>query len=98
MVPVLLIIPGFFIGQLATDDPDALIAKIGSLIPLWAPMVMPIRAAVGNVPLWEIALSVGLIVVSIYGLVKLGGRIYAGAILKIGSKVKLRDAWRAASS
>jgi hypothetical protein len=28
--------------------------------------------------------------------IPLAGRLYAGAILRIGARVKLRDAWRAA--
>ena len=96
MVPVLMIVPGFFFGQIATENPDALLAKIGSLFPLWSPMVMPVRSAVGDVPLWEIGLSILLIIAGVYGLVRLGGRIYTGAILKLGTKVRLREAWRAA--
>jgi ABC-2 type transport system permease protein len=96
MLPVLLILPGFFFGQIATESPDALLAKIGSLFPLWAPMVMPVRSAVGDVPVWEVALSVALLILGTWALIRLGARIYTGAILKIGTKVKLREAWRAA--
>jgi ABC-2 type transport system permease protein len=98
MVPVLMIIPGFFFGQVATESPDTLMAKIGSLVPLWSPMVMPVRSAVSEVPLWEVGLAVLFLILGIYGLVRFGGRIYTGAILKIGSKVRLREAWRAARS
>jgi hypothetical protein len=31
-------------------------------------------------------------------LIPLAGRIYSGAVLRTGSAVKLRDAWRAAQS
>ena len=33
-------------------------------------------------------------VVTIYGMVQLAGRIYAGAVLRFGGRVRLRDAWR----
>ena len=97
LVPVMLIVPGFFFGQIAAESPDALLARIGSLVPMWSPMVMPVRAAVSDVPTWEVVLAIGIVVVSVYGLVRLGGRIYTGAILKLGSKVRLRDAWRASN-
>jgi len=45
---------------------------------------------------WEIALSILLILVAIYGMIRLGGRVYQGAVLQIGAKVRIRDAWRAA--
>ena len=97
LVPVMLIVPGFFFGQIAAESPDALLARIGSLVPMWSPMVMPVRAAVSDVPIWEVVLAIGIVVVSVYGLVRLGGRIYTGAILNLGSKVRLRDAWRASN-
>lgn len=93
MVPVLMIVPAFFFGQIATQAPDALIARIGSLVPVWSPMVMPVRAAVGAVSAWEVAASIALVLASIYGLTLLGGRIYRGAILRLGTRVRLREAW-----
>ncbi len=96
MIPVLLLIPGFFISILALDDPTTTLVRITSLIPPTSPMVMPTRMAVTSVPLWEVAVSVGLLLAATYGLIRLGGRIYAGAILRLGAKVRLRDAWKAA--
>ena len=96
MVPVLMIVPGFFFGQIATQSPDAFVSKFASMFPLWSPMVMPVRSAVGDVAMWEIGASVLLLILATYGLARFGGRIYTGAILKIGTKVKLGEAWRAA--
>jgi ABC-2 type transport system permease protein len=59
-----------------------------------APLVMPIRIARGEVALWEVALALALTAAAIYALVRLGGRVYAGAVLRTGAKVRLRDAWR----
>ena len=96
MLPVLLILPGFFVAQLALVNPAGWIARTTSFVPLWSPMVMAVRATTSDVPLWEIALSVALIVVTTYGLIRLGGRIYRGAILQSGTRTRLRAAWRAA--
>ena len=41
-------------------------------------------------------LMIVLIVAATYGMIRLGGRIYRGAVLQIGAKVRIRDAWRAA--
>lgn len=98
MMPVVLLVPGFFFAQLATDDPDSTLAVVASFIPLWSPMVMPTRAAVGDVPVWELLLAVALIVATAFLLIRAGGRIYTGAILSLGAKVRLRDAWRASSA
>jgi ABC-2 type transport system permease protein len=98
MLPVVLLVPGFFFAQLAAEDPESTLAVVSSLVPLWSPMVMPTRAAVGDVPIWELALAVALIAASAYVLIRAGGRIYTGAILSLGAKVKLREAWRASSA
>ncbi|MDH3517568.1 MAG: ABC transporter permease [Acidimicrobiia bacterium] len=98
MVPVLLLLPGYFISLLMLDDPDSLLARITSIIPPTSPLVMPVRAAVTDVPAWEMALAIALVIASTYGLIRLGGRIYQGSILRLGAKVKVRDAWRSSES
>ena len=44
---------------------------------------------------WEIALAVVLMLVAIALIVRLGGRIYAGALLRTGGKTKMREALQA---
>jgi ABC-2 type transport system permease protein len=96
MLPVVLLLPGYFISLTALENPDSTLATVSSIVPPLSPLVMPIRASLADVPFWQMALSVLLIVAAIYFLIRLGGRIYKGSILKIGAKVRLRDAWRAA--
>ena len=96
MLPVLLILPGFFLSQLAITSPDGWPARLASFLPIWSPMAMAVRSTVSNVPVWEVALSVLLLLMTTYALIKLGGRVYRGAILQTGSKTKLRVAWRSA--
>jgi len=95
MIPVLFLLPGYFISFVALEDPDAAVAVVGSLVPPLSPLVMPIRSITGGVPVGEVALSVALLLVATYGLIRLGGRIYRGSILRIGARVRLREAWQA---
>jgi ABC-2 type transport system permease protein len=97
MIPVLFLLPGYFISFIALEEPDAAVSVVSSLVPPLSPLVMPIRSITGDVPTGEVALSVALILLATYGLIRLGGRIYKGSILRIGAKVRLREAWRAAS-
>ena len=55
---------------------------------------MPDRIAMGAAAWWEPLLAVALTLAAIAGLVQLGGRIYARAILHTGPRLRLRDAWR----
>ena len=68
---------------------------VTSFVPGLSPLVMPVRQAAGDVPLWETALAVVLMLVAIALIVRLGGRVYAGALLRTGGKTKLREALRA---
>lgn len=71
---------------------------MGSFLPPTAPMVMIVRIAHGSVPWWEIVLSIALVAIAIYGMVRLAGRVYAGAVLRIGPRLRLREAWRSAEA
>jgi ABC-2 type transport system permease protein len=81
---------------MALENPEAALARIGSIVPPLSPLVMPIRASLIEVPLWEMLLSIVLVLALTYLLIRLGGRVYKGSILKLGAKVRIRDAWRAA--
>ena len=95
-IPVILMLPGYFFSLIAASDPEVLMVRLFSFIPPMSTMVMPIRASVTDVPVWEIALSIALILAATYGMVRFGARVYRGAVLQIGAKVRIRDAWKAA--
>jgi ABC-2 type transport system permease protein len=98
MVPINLTILGsFFISIGAVANPDATLSRIASLVPFSSALAMPVRIAVGSASVPEAIGSLVLLAGSIAALVPLAGRLYAGAVLRIGARVKLRDAWRASS-
>lgn len=76
------------------NAPDSAAARFLALFPPTAPLAMPTRAAVGDAAWWEVPLAVALTLAATYGLVRLAGRIYAGAVLRFGPKIKLRQALR----
>ena len=43
---------------------------------------------------WQIGVSAILTLIGIYVLFTIGARVYAGAVLQFGGRIKLRDAWR----
>ncbi len=81
----------------ATSDPDGVPARIATFIPPVSPMVVPLRAALGAIEPWEVLVAIALTLVTIWVLFVFGGRVYSGAILATGGRIKLRDAWRASS-
>ncbi|HZB59832.1 MAG TPA: ABC transporter permease, partial [Actinomycetota bacterium] len=91
----LLMIASFFVAFTSSvSGADTTLAKVSSFLPPVAPLVMPLRIAGGDAALWEIALSLGIMLVSIVAVVLLAARLYEGAILRTGARVKLGDAWR----
>lgn len=83
-----------YVGAFAAlGSPDAWWVTLGSLLPPTAPLFLPVRIALVDVPAWQTGLAVVLTVAGIIGLVVAGGRLYRGAVLRLGSRVRLRDAW-----
>jgi len=78
-----------------TQEPDGVLARVMTFLPPSAPMVVPLRVALGAIEPWEIAVSVAVMVVSIWALFVVGARVYSGAVLHTGGRIRLRDAWRA---
>ncbi|MDQ4130232.1 MAG: hypothetical protein M3133_04465, partial [Actinomycetota bacterium] len=56
------------------------------------PLVLPIRAAAGEVGAGTVAPSVAIVLVSIAGVVSLAARVYAGGALHLRGQLNLRKA------
>jgi ABC-2 type transport system permease protein len=91
----LVLVAGFFVGLQAAGDPDSTLATVTSFVPGLSPLVMPVRQAAGEAAAWEVGLAVVLMLVAIALVVRLGGRVYAGALLRTSGRTKLREALRA---
>jgi ABC-2 type transport system permease protein len=78
-----------------TGDPTGLLARVMTFLPPSAPMVVPLRTALGAIEPLEVILSMVLMLATIYVLFVIGARVYSGAVLQTGGRIKLRDAWRA---
>jgi ABC-2 type transport system permease protein len=91
----ILLVVGFFIALQAANDPGGTLSTVTSFIPGLSPLVMPVRMAAGAVAWWELLVAVALMLIAIATVVRIGGRIYAGALLRTSGKTKLREALRA---
>ena len=72
----------FSVSQL----PSSSLAIWCSMIPFTSPLIMFMRIAVQTPPLWQILLSVAVLVATIYGLVLLCAKIYRVGILMYGKR------------
>jgi ABC-2 type transport system permease protein len=84
----------FFAAFYAFFTPTGTAVSVVSMVPPVSALAMPIRMARGDAALWEVGLALALMLVLIAGLVAVAGRVYEGAVLRMGAKVPLADAWR----
>lgn len=89
-VPLLL---AFFIAFYAFEAPDSQLAFWGSIIPFTSPIVMLARLPFG-VPVWELALSIGLLLLTFVALAYVSARIYRVGLLVSGKKTTFSDLWK----
>ncbi|MBA3368660.1 MAG: ABC transporter permease [Geodermatophilaceae bacterium] len=88
----LILVAALVLAITAGQNPDGSLARVTSFVPVLSTMVMPVRVATGSVAWWEIALAIALMLVAIVVVIRVGGRIYAGALLGKGGRVKVKDA------
>ena len=91
----LVLVAGFIVALQAASDPESTLAVVTSYVPGLSPMVMPVRQAAGEVAPWEVGVAVLLMLVAIALVVRLGGRVYSGALLRTSGRTKLKEALRA---
>jgi ABC-2 type transport system permease protein len=53
---------------------------------------MPAKIALGAATGWQIGLAITLTMTSVAALSWLGGRVYRNSVLRMGTRVRLRDA------
>jgi ABC-2 type transport system permease protein len=98
IVPLnLVILVSFFLSIGATSDPSSTLSRIVSIVPFSASLAMPVRISLGSATTLEVVVSLVILLGSTALLIPLAGRVYSGAVLRTGSRVKLRDAWRSSS-
>lgn len=85
-----LIIPIFMITNIITN-PDSTLAAVLSIFPFFAPILMPVRLAATNVPIWQTSLCVALLAITFLVCVRIAGKIYRVGIMMYGSQPKIKD-------
>lgn len=90
IISTIFIIPFFFIGSIL-DDPNSSLVVSFSLIPFTAPMTMLLRLGVASVPLWQIAASVLILLVTALLIAWVSARIFRWGLLRYDVRATLRE-------
>ncbi len=89
-VPLML---AFFVAIYAFNAPDSPIVWWCSMIPFTSPIVMLARIPFG-VPMWELALSIVLLLATFVACGWASAKIYKIGILMFGKKTTFKDLWK----
>lgn len=92
MFPVTVpMIVAIIIAQMAVYNPESPAVLWCSLIPFTSPIVMMVRVAMGSAPVWQLLLSMALLIGTFIFTTWLAGRIYRTGILMYGKKVSWKE-------
>jgi ABC-2 type transport system permease protein len=98
MLPITMpIIFAIVIMTKAVNEPNSSLAIFGSLFPLTSPIVMMARIAHGipeGVSLWELIISMILLIVGFMATTWLAAKIYRTGILMYGKKITWKEMWK----
>ena len=78
----------FTVGQV----PDSTAARVLSVLPPFAPLMMPLRIVTGSASVLEIVLAAVLLMAAIYGMLRLVSAVYMRTLLHRGSRLTWRQA------
>ncbi|MGC5223499.1 ABC transporter permease [Micromonospora sp. DT81.3] len=86
----MLIMAPYFLVIFFNDNPTVL--AIMSYVPFSAPVGMPMRLFLGEAQWWEPILSLAILIATCIGAIVVGAKIYENSLLRMGARVKLREA------
>ncbi|MGP4038295.1 ABC transporter permease [Gracilibacillus sp. D59] len=92
MTPVIfLIIAAFMISMVGLSMPESPLVVISSYIPFFSPMAMFLRVGLLDIPVWEVGLSILILIATIVVFAIIGAKIYRGGVLMYGTSTSLKD-------
>jgi ABC-2 type transport system permease protein len=95
MFPIILpLMLGIYVGFFSViENPHGIVSTIFSMIPLTSPIVMLMRIPFG-VPWWELGISIGLLIITNFGVLWLAAKIYRVGILMYGKKPTYKELYK----
>jgi ABC-2 type transport system permease protein len=87
LAPVLvLVVSSALFIQPAMMNPTSLLARVASMFPFSAPIIMPLRMSLVPIPPWEMAVALIGLVVAFVAVILLAARIYRVGLLMYGKR------------
>ncbi|HEY7862137.1 MAG TPA: ABC transporter permease, partial [Thermoanaerobaculia bacterium] len=87
-------ISGFMVYPAVMNNPGGGISVFFSIFPFTASLVMFLRITVSEPPIWQVLLSVGVMIATTFAIAWFAGRIYRVGILMYGKKPTIPEILR----
>jgi len=84
----------FLIINQLIGEPNSFLSVFLSIFPLTSSVVMMTRLAIGSVPIWQLALSLGVLIATVYLVVRGVSNLFSSQTLLTGEKFKLSTFFR----
>ncbi len=94
MPVTMLLVIGILCLQVVSNDPRGSAATTMTNVPLWSPMLMPMRYVLGGATLTEVAISLAILIISTLLVVRAAAKIYRVGVLMYGKRPGLREVLR----
>jgi ABC-2 type transport system permease protein len=94
MPVTILLVFGLVCIQMVSNDPRSTAAMVMTLVPFWSPMLMPMRYLLGGASPVELAVSLGILVISTVLIARAAAKIYRVGVLMYGKRPGLGEVIR----
>ncbi len=95
ILPVTLpLILGYMVASMMISNPESTIGTWFSIIPFTSPVVMVVKAALGEVDTWTYVLSIILLVITFIATTWMAAKIYRTGILMYGKKASWKEVFK----
>ncbi|NBD23909.1 ABC transporter permease [Paenibacillus glycinis] len=92
----MLSLAGFYICIFSgLNSPGSMLIKVSSFIPFFSPYAMVVRLGLSDPPLWQVWLSIAILLASILACGWLSAKIYRAGVLMYGKKPSMKELFKA---
>jgi ABC-2 type transport system permease protein len=92
ILSLVLVIPFFFLTTFI-NDPNSPLALALTFIPFTAPMTILLRMGFSTVPIWQLGLSLIILVLSSLFIIWASARVFRWGLLLYGKRISFREIW-----
>lgn len=87
----MLLVIGVMCLQVVSNAPRGSTASIMTMVPMWSPILMPMRFVLGGATLAEVGISLGILVLTTFLVTRAAAKIYRVGVLLYGKRPSVKE-------